>query len=303
MITAAVLDYVAQRRAVGFVMKREAPLLKSFAAFADARGDRWVRSKTVLAWARQASSNHDRVRRLHIVIRFTRYAVATDGRHEMPPRDGFGRARPRRTPHLFSSAQIADVVAAASALGPQDTLRPKTYSTLFALLASTGLRVSEAIALQFSDVTRDGLIVRRTKFSKSRLVPLHPTASKALDQYLRARKRVHTADPHVFVTIHGGRIAYVTVAVTFLRILRALGIHGGRGTHRPGLHDLRHTFAVRSLEQCAMRQGDVARHGVALSTYLGHARVTDTYWYFQATPALLAGVATAAEAHRLGGKP
>jgi integrase len=101
----------------------------------------------------------------------------------------------------------------------------------------------------------------------------------------------------VFVTIRGTRLSYVTAAFNFLRIVRALGIHGGRGTRRPGLHDLRHTFAVRSLEECAMRTGDVSRHMLALSTYLGHANPSDTYWYLQATPTLLADIAAAAERH------
>ena len=301
MIT-AVVDYIALRRATGYKFHTEAPVLLSFAAFADERGDKHVRAKTVLDWAARPRSIYSRVRRLDVVTRFARHAKAADKRHEIPPPAVFGR-RPRRAhPYILSAEQIQDVIAVAAAMRPCGSLRPKTFSTLFGLLASTGLRAKEALALQLNDITPDGLVIQKTKFRKSRLVPLHSTAADALAAYLRDRSRIKTAEPRVFITMRGRTpLSYMSAATTFLRIVRSLGIHGGPGARRPGLHDLRHTFAVRSLEDCAMRSDDVGRHMLALSTYLGHANPSDTYWYLQATPAVLTGIAVAAEAKQREG--
>jgi integrase len=297
MITRAVVDYIALRRASGYKFHTEASILLSFAAFADERRETYVRAGTAVEWAARARGVASRVRRLDTVIRFARHAKVADKRHEIPPPAVFGRGPRRASPHLLSPEQIRDVIGAAAAMGPRGSLRPKTFGTLFGLLASSGLRAKEALALEIDDVTPDGLVIRRTKFRKSRLVPLHPTTAAALGAYLRERGRVATVERHVFITMRGKTpLSYMSAATTFLRIVRALGIHGGTGTRRPGLHDLRHTFAVRSLEACAMRSEDVSRHMLALSTYLGHANPSDTYWYLQATPALLTKIAAAAEA-------
>ncbi len=297
MITIAVVNYVALRRAAGYKFRDEAGLLLDFASFAEERGDTYLRAQTALDWAARPRKLYSRVRRLDVATVFARHLKGEDGRHEVPPSGVFGRRPQRGHPYIFSEAQIRDILAVAAAMAPRGSLRPKTFSTLFGLLASTGLRVREALALRLDDVTPDGLVIQKTKFRKNRLVPLHATVADALAAYLRARRRVATADAHVFITLRRTGLSYMTAAVNFLRIVRSLGIHGGPGTRRPGLHDLRHTFAVRSLEQCAMRASDVSRHMLALSTYLGHADPSDTYWYLQATPALLADIAAAAEAH------
>ncbi len=194
----------------------EAVVLLDFAAFADARGDTHVRAQTVLEWAARPRSTHARLRRLSAAVVFARHLKGTDPRHEVPPSGVFGR-RPQGRAYVFSPEQVRDIISVAAALGPPGSIRPRTYSTLFGLLASTGLRIGEALALQVGDVTRDGLLIRNTKFRKSRLVPLHPTAVDALAAYLRVRSEVALADPHVFVTIRGTRLAYPTAAVNFLR--------------------------------------------------------------------------------------
>lgn len=296
MIT-AVVEYIALRRASGYKFHTEAPVLLSFATFAEERGERHVRATTAVEWAGRARSVALRVRRLDTVIRFARHAKLADKRHEVPAGAVFGR-RPRRGhPYIFSPDQIRDVIGVAATLGPRGSLRPKTYSTLIGLLASSGLRAKEALALQINDITADGLIIRRTKFRKSRLVPLHPTVVAALNAYLRQRNQVVTSHGHVFITMRGKTpLSYMSAAKVFMRIIDALGVRRAPDTRRPGLHDLRHTFAVRSLEDCAMRSEDVGRHMLALSTYLGHANPSDTYWYLQATPALLTKIAAASEA-------
>jgi len=175
------------------------------------------------------------------------------------------------------------------------------YSTLFGLLAATGMRISEALALQVDDVTADGLLVRETKFHKSRLLPLHATTRRVLDRYLGARCQMGTADGALFVSITGERLPYTAVRSAFLRLLDHIGLRRAHSGRDPRIHDLRHTFAVRSLEQCGHERDVVARHIVALSTYLGHAHVTDTYWYLQATPRLMVQIAEAGEALLVGG--
>jgi len=174
--------------------------------------------------------------------------------------------------------------------------------TLVSLIACTGLRISEALKLELSDLTEDGLVIRATKFQKSRLVPLHDSAIHNLHQYLVARCRFAPTVSTLFVSRSGGKLTYPTVNTTFLTMARSTGLRGGPGQKGCRLHDLRHTFAVRSLEQCTGDRRSVARHMAALSTYLGHAHVSDTYWYLQATPKLLGDIATAAEALHRGGE-
>jgi integrase len=164
------------------------------------------------------------------------------------------------------------------------------------------LRVSEALKLELSDLTDDGLLIRATKFQKNRLVPLHESARCGLQRYVTARSRITTTTATVFISQRGAGLPYPTVNATYLSLARCAGLRGGPGLGGYRIQDLRHTFAVRSLEQCAGDRKAVARHMAALSTYLGHAHVSDTYWYLQATPKLLGDVATAAEVLHQGGE-
>ena len=243
---------------------------------------------------------HDRlltVRRLACALN------AEDQRHQVPPSDIFGRApRSRRTCHIFTLDEVDRLLRAASQLTPRGSIRPMTYTALLSLIACTGLRVSEALKLELSDLTEDGLLIRATKFQKSRLVPLHESARRGLQQYLAVRSRIAATTPTVFVSQRGAGLPYSTVNRTFLYLARSAGLRAGPGLGGCRIHDLRHGFAVRSLEQCAGDRKAVARHMVALSTYLGHAHVSDTYWYLQATPVLLGEVARATEALHRGGE-
>lgn len=296
MLSAAVERYIAIHRATGYLFKTESCLLRLFALHATQRGDEVVRSQTVLEWAAEAcSSAGARRRRLLVVRRFARRMRAEDPRHEMPPPDAFGPVPPRRTPYIFAPATIRSLLDRAAALGPPGSLRPKTYATLFGLLACTGLRISEARTLQLQDVTDAGLVIRSSKFRKSRLVPLHDTTRRAVQAYLAARKPYAGKDAAVFLSEYRTGLRYPTVNAVFLFLVRAIGIHPGPGEPGPRIHDLRHTFAVRSLEQCSGDRQAIARHMLALSTYLGHARLAHTYWYLQATPQLLADVAAQCE--------
>jgi integrase/recombinase XerD len=169
------------------------------------------------------------------------------------------------------------------------------YATLLGLIAATGLRVSEALDLRLDDVLPDGVLgIRQTKFGKSRLVPLHPTVVEALGRYLERRRRLAVTDDHVFLSAGNRRISSSMVSYTFRRVRRLAGIAPAR-PRPPRIHDLRHTFATRALEQCSTRREAVARHFVALATYLGHADIVHTYWYLEATPELMTHIAVAAE--------
>jgi integrase len=162
------------------------------------------------------------------------------------------------------------------------------------------MRVSEALALRLDDLTADGLVIRQTKFQKSRLLPLHATTWEVLDRYVSARQRIGTWDDALFVPNTGMPPSYPSVIAIFPRLARSTGLRGQPGQPGARIHDLRHTFAVRSLEQCRPDRDAVGRRIVALSTYLGHAHVTDTYWYLQATPILMGQIASAGEALHQG---
>lgn len=303
MLSRDVARYVDLHRSMGFKFRTQTLLLRSFATFAERSGDDLVLSARVLEWAAQAPTPPQRHNRLATVRRFALAVRAEDVRHEVPPDEAFGKAWFKRcSPHIYTTEQIADLLRAASSLSPQGSIRPTTYTTLFALLAATGLRVSEALALELDDFTDDGLLIRATKFRKDRLVPLHQTTRCALMRYLDQRGRVASNCSALLVSLKGTALCYSTVIGTFLSLSRSIGWRPGRGHRGPRIHDLRHTFAVRALERCAGDARAVARQATALSTYLGHAHISDTYWYLQATPLLMSQIAKAGETLLKGGQ-
>lgn len=303
LLSAAVDRYLAARRAVGFQLQDTEGILCDFVAFATARADTHVRSRTVLDWAGSHNGNFLRTYvRLRTVILLARYLHAEDERHEIPPPEAFGRHTPqRRPPFLFTPENVVALVRAARTLAPERSLQPLTYSTLFGLLAATGLRISEALNLQLDAVTRDGLLVRNTKFGKSRLLPLHATTQERLESYLVRRRREAGACPFVFVSGSGGKLHPNTVRGVFRRLVYALGVAKATDKLRPRLHDLRFYFANQALTQSPCDHDGIGRHMVALTTYLGHSDVRNGYWYLEATPALFAKIAARCEDFALGG--
>ena len=296
MLSDAINRYVELHRALGFKFRLQAYLLRNFARFAESRGDEFVRNETVLDWAGEAPSAAQRRDRLLQVRRFAEAMQAEDRRHEVPRADVFGRPRrERRMSHIYTTDEIGRLLRAAAQLSPKASIRPTTYVSLFALLVSTGIRISEALALRIEDITPAGLLIRHTKFRKSRLVPFHATVGDGLDRYLVLRRRVGGDSTYLFVSNRGTGLPYSTVNHVFLDLARSTGLRGGPGTKGPRLHDVRHTFAVRSLEACQGGKEEVARHLLALSTYLGHAHPSDTYYYLQATPRLMEATARAGE--------
>lgn len=305
MLKQAIDRYIDLRRAAGFKFGPRGRLLKSFGVFAAEHGDEYVRADRAVEWAIIAHSPAQRQNRLLTVRRFALHMRAEDIRHEVPASDVLGRDQSTRrpAPYIYSPDEIKQLISAAAGIGPVDSIRPVTMTTLFGLLAATGLRISEALALDIADLTDDGLIVRQTKFRKSRLVPLHDTVRAALERYLSVRKRTGTFNTSFFVFATGRPPVYGTVAGLFRRLSRSIGLKGRSGRQGPRIHDLRHTFVVRSLEQCQHDSDAVARHMVALSTYLGHTYVGNTYWYLEATPVLMGQIAEAGEALYQAGVP
>jgi len=303
MLSEAVNRHIELYRSMGFKYKVQAYMLHSFADFAQGRSEEFVQTESVLEWAASAPSVRQRHDRLLTVRRLACALNAEDKRHQVPPTDFFGRARKsRRTCHIFTPDEIDRLLRAASLLPPTGSMRPVTYTALLSLIVCTGLRVSEALKLELSDLTEHGLLIRATKFQKNRLVPLHQSARCELQRYVAARSRIATTTATVFISQRGAGLPYPTVNATYLYLARSAGLRGGPGLGGCRIQDLRHTFAVRSLEQCAGDRKAVAQHMAALSTYLGHAHVSDTYWYLQATPKLLGDVAAAAEALHQGGE-
>jgi integrase/recombinase XerD len=298
---ASVETYLAVRRAVGFTLSNTEYLLRSFADFAADRKETHIRTATAIDWASQAKSVAQRHTRHQTICRFAQYLRVENLRHELPPANHFGYRQTRRVPHIYSRDEINGLVLAATRLCSPDSLLPRTYAALISLLAATGLRISEALHLLVTDITPNGLLIRRTKFQKTRLVPLHATAVTGLGHYLIHRQEAKRGGDHVFVSDEGQPLAYWKVHSVFRALLKSAGIKpsGGRW---PRIHELRHTLAVRALESSPTGRQRIGQHMLALATYLGHVNINATYWYLETTPELLLDIAAIAENFVQGGR-
>jgi integrase/recombinase XerD len=299
MLNRAVEKYLAVRRGFGFALRDEGRYLDSFVAFSMTRKQcQYVSAEIAIEWAGLAQNVLQRARRLGMAIRLARYLRAEDGRHEVPP-TVFGTEKGARpTPYILHRKQIQQIVAAASQT--KRRFCGITHCTLFALLACTGLRVSEATRLRFDDITPDGLVIQRTKFRKSRLVPLHATAQSAIEGYLQQRRCYASFDDHVFVSLRRRMLSVAAVQAAFETAVKKAELPAGPGGIWPTLHSLRHTFAVRALETCPDGRDAITKHMLALSTYLGHSDVAHTYWYLEAVPELMRDIADRTEQFAMG---
>lgn len=303
MMTPNAERYVAMKRHLGIKYGSEGRVLRAYARHVDGRGDDFVSSGAMVEWAAGASTIHSARRRLDILRNFALWLHGEDRRHEVPPRNVLGVGKKeRRKPHLLTWEQIGLVMKGALDLQPIDSITPHTFHFMIGLVAATGLRASEAVSLRLSDITADGLVIRETKFRKTRLVALHPSCREALGRYIEIRKKMGGSEDYLFILSTGRRTTSGYFSVTFSKLARRVGLKDDRGRTGPTLHSLRHSFAVRSLEAAKATDRDtVSRHMIALSTYLGHACVASTYWYLEGTPTLLRSIADAMEAaHKRG---
>jgi integrase/recombinase XerD len=293
--------YIQLHRALGKKFDAQEQALSQFAVLASERAATIITVELILEWVREAATPNAARIRFGLARAFAEFLHGEDPRHEVPAAGLMGRGRRRRpAPYILMPDQITDIMAEALKVPGLAPISPLTYHHLFGLLASTGLRISEALSLRCDDLTDDGLMVRSGKFGKSRIVPLHASTHTALEQYLAVRREVRGASDDLFVLGHGHAPTRTRAHVVFVRIVRQLGYRNPTGPG-PRLHDLRHTFAVRSLEACGNDPQAIQRHMLAMSTYLGHAEVANTYWYLEATPVLLRTIASASEGAFVGG--
>lgn len=295
-MTSDVERYIAFKRGQGYRMVNEAHALARYANYAEASGDVFTVAERMVEWAGMGGSLATVQNRLNALRSFAVWLHSEDERHEVPPSD-VGRGRKLRpAPHLLSRVEIRRLMDAALLLQPAGSIRPHTYHFMFGLMAVTGLRRSEAVRLRLDDIGADGLFVRESKFRKSRLLPLHESTRHALERYLEIRSWVATEDDHLFVVLNGKRPSGNSVTAAFAEAALAAGLRNRSERGGVRLHDLRHSFAVHALESATPTSRDgVNRHILSLSTYLGHANLASTYWYLEATPALMRQVAVAAE--------
>ena len=292
-MTQRVEHYLACRHELGYELKIEGAELLRFARFADKKGFVGpLTNKIAIEWAQAcpATSRLYYARRLDVVRRFAKFRLAYESGVEVPPVGYFGPSNRRHPVHIYSDDQIVALLNAASKLGPARGLRPQTLLTLFGLLFATGLRISEALRLTIHDIDWDQgrLRVQGSKCKEPRLLPVHESTLKALHHYDQFRHRYHGAieSESFFVTELATPLKYWRTFMAFCQLRRTLD--WDELNPRPRIHDLRHTFAVRCLLRWYRSGENIDGKILALQTYLGHKKVTDTYWYLSAIPELMA---------------
>jgi len=300
--------YIAHRRQGGFALTHEATQLANFARFADKIRHRGpLTLELARRWA--LANRHGRpitaARRIEVLRGFARYYQQFEPASVIPPLHLFGPGHRRLTPHIYTDSEIDALLAAAGRLRPSGSLRAASCQAIFGLLAATGLRISEATKLKRSDVDLDQglLLVRRAKFGRDRWVPLHYTATDALRAYVKQRDRepLSATSDAFFVYDRGRPASPGNVRYAFETLRRQLRWHARGGHPWPRIHDLRHRFICRRLEAWYEDGANVDHNILALSTYVGHAKPTDTYWYVTGTPELMAIAAKRFERSAAGG--
>jgi site-specific recombinase XerD len=287
-------EYLVFRRRLGFALTMDAYRLRQFAAFADASGHNHLTIALAAQWARSACRQTPLTwaRRIEVLRGFAHYCQRFDNETEIPPRDLFGPAHRRLIPHIFTSEEIFLLLEATQQLLPLDGLRPATCRSVFGLLASCGLRISEAVNLKKHEVDLDtGILqISETKFHKCRWVPMHPTVTAALEGYAHRRDQMVSkpVSDHFFLLDNGKPANQSGMLYALHCLCRSQGwqTRGDYPQHR--LHDLRHTFIVNRVLRFYAEGIELDRAVLALSTYVGHAKVSDTYWYFTGIPELMA---------------
>jgi integrase/recombinase XerD len=299
-------NYLTVRRGLGFKLVGEGRLLAEFVACAAAAGQRTITTKFALQWAKRPASGSPNYLslRLRAVRGFARYLHALDPACEVPPIELLPARKYRPAPYLYSDEEILALMTAAGGLRPP--LRAATFQTLIGLLACTGLRIGEAIRLDREDFdsTHGLLVVRDSKFGKSREVLLHDSTVHALVDYDELRDRLcpHPKERSFLITTRGTRLCHPTIYQPFRALLDQAGIRHRSPSRRVRVHDLRHSFAVKTLLGWYRDGGDVASRMPLLSTYLGHVDPAATHWYLSAAPELLALAAERLE-QASGGRP
>jgi integrase len=304
LVMARVEEFIALRRGLGYRSPSQERALRAFGRHLDQAGHEGpIRLESSLDWATKTASTDpcNPARRLTMVRGFLRHLAAMDGATEVPESGLLGSTGHRKPPHVYSDAEISDLLQAAAGLAPTAGLRPRCYATMFGLIACTGLRISEALALRCGDVDLDQalLTVRAGKRGRTRLVPLHPSAVPPLAEYAAQRRRRYgppDKDAAFFRTDRSDQIGYNTAHHAFSVLRRQLGWTATGRTRAPRIHDLRHRMVVRRIQTWHVQNVNVDANIAVLATYLGHVEVRDLYWYLSAVPELMDIVAARFEA-------
>jgi site-specific recombinase XerD len=285
-------SYLAMRRALGYELYRQGKALDNFVRFAEGEGATVITTKLALRWARlpENVAPSTWTSRLALVRRFARYCSTLAPETEIPPDGLLTHRYQRKDPRIYSQEEVCKLLQAAKQITSKYGLRAFTYETLFGLLASTGLRITEALSLDDADIDLEPgiLTIRNTKFGKTRCIPVHNSTKKALSTYFRQRNsRVpRRRSEAFFITESGTRLSYSGVRWMFARLVRDTGLVACK-RRRPQIKGFRHTFTVETLLKWYRNGVDVEANLPRLSTYLGHTHVRDTYWYLSAVPELL----------------
>jgi integrase/recombinase XerD len=289
--------YLTIRRSLGYELRTVERILRRFIAFAEQEGAEHISTALFLRWqeAFGHANRHTWAGRLGVIRLFAQWLHGSDPQHEVPPQTLIPSRYRRTRPYIYSAEEIQRLVEAAAALPSLNGIRALTCSTLFGLLAVTGLRISEALSLNAADVDLDAgvLTLRRGKLGKARLLPIADSTTACLAAYARERDRLLGAPSEpFFVSDRGTRLTDCGARYNFAAVCQTIGLRPVTKYHRhgrgPRLHDLRHTFAVRTLGDWYRLDKDPAREMIKLTTYLGHANPAHTYWYLEAVPELLA---------------
>ena len=294
-------DYLAMRRRLGYKLAGEGHLLLEFVTFAEKAGAATVTTELALRWATGTTGRSQAylARRVRAVRSFARHLQAFEPATEVPPPDLFPAGKHRPTPYIYTDADVTALMATAGELRPP--FRAATFETVIGLLASTGMRVSEAMALDDDDIdwAESLLVVRQTKYNKSREVLLHPSTLDALATYKTNRDRLgpRRKTGSFFVTTRGTRLSHETLQPVFRQLVAKAGVGRAVSSPRPRAHAFRHTFAVNTLLEWSADGGDVTARMPLLSTYLGHSCPVATYWYLSAVPELLAIAVARRDSH------
>jgi len=288
-------EYLTLRRSLGFELRLPGSMLRNFSAFLERKRAPYITKALALLWAQEPAHAQpcQWANRLGIVRRFAQFYCTIDPRTEVPPLGLLPHRYRRKAPHIYSLSEVRRLINATKKLASPSGLRSSTYATLLGLLAVTGMRISEALDLNRADIdwSLAVLSIRRTKFGKSRLIPLHASSLSALKKYSRQRERIYSrpSSDSFFVSERGTRLQQCAARWNFVMLSKQIGLRGPSRSHGhgPRLHDFRHRLAVSTLIDWYRAGVDVEQKLPVLATYLGHTHWSDTYWYLSSVPELL----------------
>lgn len=291
-------DYIKLRRTLGFKLTNTHYFLKDFTSFMECERAPYITTELALRWAKQPQHTLPAwwSKRLSAIRSFARYMKTMDPRHEVPPNGILPQQYQRRTPYIYRNEEVLALLQACEWLPRRNGLLRYTYYTVFGLLAVTGMRISEITALQRKDVdlTQGILTIRDSKFQKSRAIPVHESTVHVLRVYAHLRDQIfpNCKLSNFFLTDIGTGLSHLVIRHAFIQLSRKIGLRKPTDSDGPRVHDLRHRFAVNTIIRWYQQGVNVDHHILILSTYLGHTKPSDTYWYLSAVPELIGLTAT-----------